>query len=159
MKKNKNKKWIYWLGILVILFVAIQLYPVKKPRVIKKNPNDFLANTKMPAHVASMFEHSCYACHSNETKYPWYAHVAPASWLLSRDVKEGREHLNFSNWTQMNKLQQVAALSDIANEVASGDMPFFLYPIMHKDARMTQADRKEMVNWVKKYQNELFNSN
>jgi hypothetical protein len=158
MKNNKSKKWIYWLGVLVVLFVAIQLYPYPKPKVVKNNPNDFLMNTKMPKHVASMFEHSCYDCHSNQTKYPWYAHIAPSSWLLASDVKEGREHLNFSDWTKMNKLQQVAALSDIANEVASGDMPFFLYPIMHKDARMTEADRKEMVDWAKKYQNELFNS-
>ncbi|MBN2616306.1 MAG: heme-binding domain-containing protein [Bacteroidales bacterium] len=158
MKKRNRKLWRYLFGTLIVLFVVIQFIPVHKPKVIKDNPNDFLLNTKMPAHVASMFQESCYDCHSNQTKYPWYARIAPSSWLLASDVTEGRAHVNFSNWTKMSKAQQIAALSDIASEVKSGDMPFWAYPIMHPKARMSKADRKELVDWAQKYQNEIFYS-
>lgn len=158
MKKIKPKFWRYLFGTLIVLFVVAQFIPVHKPKVIQDNPNDFLLNTKMPGHLASMFQESCYDCHSNQTKYPWYAHIAPTSWLLARDVTHGRRHLNFSNWNQMSKADKISALNDIVTEVKDGDMPFFAYPIMHPKARMSKADRKEMVDWAKNYQNEIFYS-
>lgn len=158
MKKTKRKFWLYFFGIIVVLFVVIQFIPITMPKAEKENPNDLLANVKMPEHVASMFRESCYDCHSNETKFPWYAHIAPSSWLLSRDIREARQRVNFSNWEKLSKIQQIAMLSNVAIEVKNGDMPFWAYPIMHPKARMSKVDRKEMIDWVRKYQDDIFYS-
>ncbi|MBN2638963.1 MAG: heme-binding domain-containing protein [Bacteroidales bacterium] len=158
MKKVSRKFWKYFFGGLIVLFVGIQFIPIKMPVTSENNPDDFLMNVKMPEHVASMFRESCYDCHSNETKYPWYSRIAPSSWLLASDVIGGRNHVNFSNWNKLSKAQQIAVLSDVASEVKSGDMPFWAYPIMHPKARLSAADRKELVDWAQNYQNQIFYS-
>lgn len=158
MKTKKHKFWRYFFWSIVVIFIAIQFIPVKMPKATQNNPDDFLANVEMPASVATMFKTSCYDCHSNETKYPWYAHIAPSSWLLSSDIREGRYNLNFSNWKSLDKAQQIALLSNIRWAVTSGDMPFWAYPIMHPKAKMTKADRKEMADWTRQYENKIFYS-
>lgn len=82
---------------------------------------------------------ACFDCHSNESRRAWY-HVAPVSWLVAHDVAEAREHLNFSEW---NREQDDA--DDAAEEVAEGEMPLRLYLLMHPEARLTDAERAELV--------------
>lgn len=151
----KLKTVLKWIGIAVALFLLIQLIPDTRPVVTLHNPNDFLLTEKVPVDVAEMFRNSCYDCHSNQTVYPWYAHVAPVKWLVIRDIRVARKKLNFSNWAQMKTTKKMKALDDIAHEVKGGDMPFFLYPIIHKKARLSQADRVRIVDWVRQYSKEL----
>lgn len=88
----------------------------------------------------ALFQRACFDCHSNQTHWPWYAHVAPASWLLERDVEDGRRHLNFSEW---NRPQRHAA--HVAREVESGDMPLWFYLPMHPAARLSAAEKQELI--------------
>ena len=160
MKIRIRKKTIVYLaGILVVLFLLAQLIPSKRPAVIENNPNDLIQNVKMPANVAVMIRTSCYDCHSMETVYPWYDKMAPATWLVYRDIRVGRRKLNFSNWTQLSKPEKLKELNHIGEEVGSGDMPFLPYAIIHKKARLTKAQRKIIVDWTKQYSNDLFYAN
>ncbi len=155
----RKKTIIYLLSILVVLFLLAQLIPGKRPAVTENNPADLIQNVKMPANVAGMIRNSCYDCHSMETVYPWYDRMAPASWLVDRDVRVGRRRLNFSNWTKLRKPEKLKVLNHIGEAVGSGDMPFLPYLIIHKKARLTKAQRKIIVDWTKQYSKDLFYAN
>ena len=83
---------------------------------------------------------ACFDCHSNETRWPWYSHVAPMSWLVQRDVNEGREHLNFSEWDEGR-----GDTGEAAEEVEERAMPPSQYLLAHSEARLTDAERAELV--------------
>jgi hypothetical protein len=98
--------------------------------------------------VGTLLRTACYDCHSNQTVWPWYANVAPASWLLSRDVKEGRAHLNFSTWGTYAEGRRVLALEGIAEEVGGGGMPFPPYLVLHPEANLDSVARRKIVDWA-----------
>ena len=83
---------------------------------------------------------ACFDCHSNETAYPWYSNVAPVSWLLARHVSEGRHKLNFSTWgTGRQEAEHFARL------IESGEMPSWDYVLMHPEARLTDAEKQQLI--------------
>jgi len=82
---------------------------------------------------------SCFDCHSNLTKWPWYTDVAPMSWLVQRDVDEGREALNFTEWDRPQE-----AFGEIAEVVGEGEMPPSTYTIIHWGAKLDDAERREL---------------
>lgn len=153
-----RKNILKLLAILVALFLLFQLIPNKRPAIIKNNPEDLIQNTKVPANVAKMMRTSCYACHSNETVYPWYDGMAPATWLVYRDVRVGRSKLNFSDWMKLSKSEKLKMLNHIGKMVGNGDMPFWPYTIIHKKARLNKAQRKIIVDWTKQYSKDLLSS-
>ena len=148
-------KRIVWLSILAIIIV-IQFIPTGRPEVVLDNKQDLLANNVFSDTLTHLLKTTCYDCHSNETKYPWYAYVAPVSWLVVRDVKVGRKHMNFSNWESYSKLDKAEHLNDINDEVSMGSMPLVIYPIMHPKARLTAEQRKIITDWTDSYGEELF---
>lgn len=87
---------------------------------------------------------ACFDCHSHETVWPWYSHVAPISWLVQQDVDEGREHLNFSAWDRPQKNAHEAA-----EEVEEGAMPLPKYLRLHPEARLSDAEKAELVAALK----------
>ncbi len=86
------------LAGLLAVFVAIQLVPVQRTNPPFDPAIALERSVALPSNVRAILDRSCKDCHSNETRWPGYGYVAPASWLLVRDVNEGREHLNFSEW-------------------------------------------------------------
>jgi hypothetical protein len=82
---------------------------------------------------------ACFDCHSNETVWPWYSHVAPMSWLLQRDVNGGRSHLNFTEWDKPQKHAK-----NVAEQVKEGEMPPWFYLPMHPAARLTDAEKQAL---------------
>ena len=83
---------------LIAVFLGIQFVPNELPAIESNNPGDIIQTGIVSQEVAGLLKTSCYSCHSNETIYPWYSHVAPSSWLVAKDVREGRKELNFSDW-------------------------------------------------------------
>jgi cytochrome c551/c552 len=88
----------------------------------------------------ALIHRACFDCHSNETVWPWYANVAPLSWLLQRDVNGGRAHLNFTEWNQPQHHAK-----DVVAEVKQGDMPPWFYLPMHPPARLTDAEKAALM--------------
>jgi len=78
---------------------------------------------------------ACYACHSNETKWPWYSNIAPVSWLVYRDVSNGRNALNFSEWDRPQEGD------DVAESVREGEMPPRLYKLFRPSADLSSSER------------------
>ena len=142
--------------LLLGIVVLIQFIPSNLPDVSFENPNDLLANNDVPESIENLLRTSCYDCHSNETVYPWYSYVAPVSFLISKDTREGRHHLNFSEWEKMDAIEKAEALDDIADEVEEGEMPLKIYTTMHSNARMSDADRNALAEWAEEMGEELF---
>lgn len=84
---------------------------------------------------------ACFDCHSNEVTWPWYSNVAPISWAVQRHVDEGRHELNFSEW---NRPQDEA--DEAAETVIEGEMPPLYYTITHPDARLTDAEKQQLID-------------
>jgi len=129
------------LGILVVL-VAIQFVPVDR-----SNP-PVQAEVPAPANARAILRRACYDCHSNETVWPWYSKVAPSSWLVARDVHQGREELNFSTWDRYNTKQQVKSLKESWQETAEGEMPPWFYLALHRDANLSAEDKSTLRTWA-----------
>ena len=93
---------------------------------------------------AAILTRACRDCHSNDTRWPWYSQVAPMSWLVWRDVHEGREHLNFSEWGTYDQERRAHEAKAICNATVDGEMPLWFYLPMHPDARLTSEDTEQL---------------
>jgi Haem-binding domain len=140
------KKIILWgVAGLAALFILIQfIQPAHTNPPVK---SDFLTATKAPENIAAMYHAACYDCHSDETRWPWYSHVAPMSWQIAQDVNEGRDALNLSEWPSIPKSawKRMENMSDL---IESGEMPIKKYTLLHKDARLTEDQRKALTDWL-----------
>ncbi len=136
------------LIILVALFALIQFVRPDLNNPPVEASHTIFASMQVPPDVAALLRKSCFDCHSNETRWPFYSYVAPASWLVADDVKQGRRHLNFSEWGTYSARKQEAKLGKIREEVEEGGMPLPKYLLLHRDATLSQEDRKVIINWV-----------
>lgn len=132
------------IGLFIILVISQFIRPSRKtPRV---DPNStFVPLANPPAEIAGLVKTACYDCHSYETKYPWYANIAPVSWLISNHVNEGREHLNFSDWGKYPIKKKIHKAEECVEEIAEGHMPIAGYTWMHADAQLSKAQRDALV--------------
>ncbi len=126
----------------LVVFAGIQLVPVDRgnPPVESEVP--------APAEVRAVLRRACYDCHSHETNKPWYGYVAPASWLLAYDVRQAREHLNFSTWNRYDAEEQQENLEEAWEKVEDGEMPLWYYLPLHPERRLTEADRRALRAWA-----------
>ena len=140
----KHRALSYSLLALIIVAAGIQFIQPKRTNPQVDLQMTFEAVVKPSPEISAILHRSCYDCHSNSTRWPWYSHVAPASWLVADDVKEGRQHMNFSEWGRLSKEAAQSKLEDIRNEVSSGDMPLWQYRLIHKEARLSQANKDNL---------------
>ena len=130
---------VIWIALGVL--VAVQLVPVPRD-----NP-PVVAEIRAPTEVQRIFERACYDCHSNQTRWPWYSRLAPVSWLVAHDVKEGREHLNFSRWGELSAKDRAHAREEIGEVIEKGEMPPWFYLPLHPEARLGSHDRELLRGW------------
>ena len=149
----KILKIAIWL--VLAIFVILQFIPNTYPEVIKSNEYDLIQTGTVPTDVEQILKTSCYDCHSNETKYPWYAYIAPVSWLVVRDVKQGRSDLNFSEWNNLKPRDKIKLLNEIAEEVDEGNMPMPIYTIIHGDASLDDNQKQVLVKWTEDMMNDI----
>ena len=128
------------LGAVVVL-ALIQLVPSDR-----QNP-PVTADIRVSQDVKVILQRACYDCHSNETTWPWYSRVAPVSWLVHRDVVEGRAELNFSSWESMAPDKRAKKQLKIGKEVTAGEMPLWFYTPLHPHAALTEADKQLIQSW------------
>jgi hypothetical protein len=127
-----------WLGIgLVAALLILQLVPYGRRHT---NPAGRVEPRWDAPATRTLAVRACFDCHSNETVWPWYSHVAPISWLAQRDVDEGRRKLNFSEWDRPQK-----EAHESAKTVRKGEMPPWFYVPVHPDARMTPAETQALI--------------
>ncbi len=129
-----------WLGIVIALGLAIQLVPYGHARTnppVRQEPAwDSLITQDLAVRA-------CYDCHSNQTVWPWYARIAPVSWLIQSDVDRGRYRLNFSEW---DRPQQKAINS--GRRIQRGSMPPWYYVWLHSKANLSSAEKQTLVRGI-----------
>lgn len=102
----------------------------------------------VPADVSGLLDRGCRDCHSNKTVWPLYSYVAPASWLVSYDVTEGRKHFNMSEWQKYKLSRKANILGGIASTVKEKEMPMPKYIPLHPEADLTDAERQQLIDWA-----------
>ena len=127
------------LAILLLAFVAIQFVPYG--RGAEKNPPVRQEPKWDSPRTRDLAVRACFDCHSNETKWPWYSHVAPASWLVWWDVVEGRKHLNFSEFDRKQKHADEASTM-----IMSDEMPLWYYLPLHAEAKLTEEEKLALID-------------
>jgi heme-binding protein len=142
-------KWWKWvLLVLAVAFVAIQFVrpSLGNPPVDEAKTID--ATAAVPADVHAMLERSCYDCHSNKSAWPWYSRVAPVSWLIAKDVRQGRKELNFSEWGTYKPRRKSHKLEELCEQVNEKKMPLKVYLPLHPRAKLSDADRTRLCEWA-----------
>ena len=129
-------------GLAFVVFVLIQFI-----RPALTHP-PVTAEIQVPAEVKAVLKKSCYSCHSNETALPWFDEIAPAYWLVTRDVKTARSHLNFSEIGSKPAAAQRAMLFEAVNQIQLGAMPLPRYLQVHPGAALTPADLAVLRNYL-----------
>jgi hypothetical protein len=122
--------------LAVVGFVAIQFFPVDRtnPPVTREIAWD-------TPETRALAERACFDCHSNETKWPFYAYIAPMSLVVANDVTEGRDRLNFSEWDRPNE-----DFGEISEVVTRGEMPLAQYLLLHPEARLTEVEKQQLLD-------------
>ncbi|RXG30814.1 heme-binding domain-containing protein [Leeuwenhoekiella marinoflava] len=142
--------WIKRLLILALIaLIVIQFIPVEKNEGGYESLNVFVAETKPSDEVAAILKSACYDCHSNQTVYPWYSNLAPASFYLADHVDNGKRHLNFSAWDAYSTKRKDHKLDELIEEVEAGEMPLESYMLIHSEATLDAAQTEALVNWAK----------
>lgn len=128
--------------VLLVLLLAAQLVPVERTNPPAKS--EILA----PIEVQAVLERSCFDCHSNKTRWPWYSRVAPASWFVARHVREAREDLNLTEWPLMDAEAQQFFLGEMRKQLEAGNMPLDSYLLLHWGARLNDTERELLLTWI-----------
>jgi Haem-binding domain/Cytochrome P460 len=140
---NRGRNFAILLGTGATILLAAQLIrpPIPNPPVT--------ADLAAPPEVKEILRTSCYDCHSNETKLRWFDQIVPAYWLVARDVKTGRQHLNFSEIGQLPAAVQKGILYEAVNQIQLGAMPLRPYTRLHPDALVQPSQLQVLKNYLK----------
>jgi cytochrome c len=137
-------------GCILSACIAFSTFhPGGNPRAGARPVVPLLEGSDLPARVRATLESKCGDCHSDKTHYPIYSHIAPVSWLIERDVREGRKSLNLSEWKSYSDEDRINALTRIGSEVNAGQMPPRSYAMLHPKARLAPDDEKLIYEWAK----------
>ena len=138
------------IALVVVIALLIVLSTIHPWGNLRANaPNVLLEGTTVPANVRQVLEKKCADCHSENTHWPAYSRVAPASWLIERDVHDGRSHMNLSHWQRYSLEDQAALLNRIAAEVRTGQMPPKRYLALHPQGRLSPEEHQLIYDWAK----------
>lgn len=151
MKKHFTKKKI--LLFLLILLVVIQVFRIDKSTKAVNPETDFIAMTSANGEVEHLLKVACYDCHSNQPTFPWYTNIAPVSWWIKHHIDEGSHHLNFSDWGTYTQKRKNHKLEECIEMVEEGEMPMDSYTWMHKEAKLTDAQKLQLVEFFKAVKN------
>lgn len=137
------------LIVILVAFIIIQFFPIDKKNPPVNTGMDFLNIKNTPENIAQVVKTSCYDCHSNETKYPWYSSIAPSSWFLKNHINEGRKHLNFSTFAMYEPKRQIHKMEECIEMIEKKEMPLESYYLGHQDAKLTDEQRQMLIKYFK----------
>lgn len=143
-----------FIALLVVL-VVLQFFQIDKTNPAVDESKDFLKTQNTPEEIASIIKTSCYDCHSNESKYPWYSNVQPAGWFLKDHIDEGRRELNFSTFTDYELKRQDHKLEECIEYIEKDEMPLGSYTLVHREAALTEAQKNILIDYFKSVRTKL----
>lgn len=129
--------------VFAVIFVVIQLIPVDRTNPIGHENLELIA----PDEVIQIMKRSCFDCYSNHTEWPFYAYVAPVSWLITEHVNHGREHLNFCEWEGLPSDKKIEKTEEIWKEVSNEGMPIRSYRMVHPGSGLDERQKRLIREW------------
>ena len=143
------------LLILLVAFVGIQFISTERNQSDIVQVTDFMLVNNVPNNIKNNLQVSCYDCHSNNTKYPWYNKIQPVAWFLEEHIKDGKKELNFNEWESLSNRRKASKLRSIIKQIESGEMPLNSYTLIHKDAKLSSEETNEIINFIVQLKNSL----
>lgn len=138
------------IGLTVlVLLVAIQFIHPKKNISQEISASDITNVRTVPNDVLQILQTACYDCHSNNTVYPWYNTIQPVAWWMNKHINNGKRHLNFSEFGNYDTKKANHKLDEVIETLEKDEMPLFSYVIIHRDAKLTDAQKKLVIDWAK----------
>jgi hypothetical protein len=141
--------------LLLILALAIGGQFVRPVRDNPPTTAGASLTAKATPQVAAIFDRSCRDCHSNDTRWPWYTNVTPTNWLVANHVHQGRDHFNSSQWTSYDTDEQDKLLGGVCSLARRQRMPLPSYLLIHRDAKLSDADVAALCAWSEKMRDML----
>lgn len=149
LKALNARLWVKRVVVCaVVLLVVAQLVPANHHNPGTDPQRSIFAKEQVPAPVQTVFRRSCANCHSNETEWPWYSYIAPASWIIADDVHSARKKMNLSEWADYPANKREEKLEEICEQLTDGDMPDAKYLLVHRNARLTSQEREAVCQWT-----------
>lgn len=136
------------LVFLLIVLVIIQFIHPKPNKSTGEQPNNIGKVYAIPADVESILEKACNDCHTNNTNYPWYSNIQPLDWWLNNHIVDGKKHLNYDEYTNRSLRYQYHKMEETIEMVKEGEMPLDSYTWMHKNAKLTEAEKTKLIEWA-----------
>lgn len=140
--------------VLLLGFIVLQFF---QPELNKGETTDanILRQHEVPENIGTILKESCFDCHSNITRYPWYDRIAPVSWMVDDHIREGKHELNFSEWGKLDIYDKITTLEEIAQETKRKTMPLKSYKFMHPKARLSDEQIAAIEKWTTELSEEL----
>ena len=130
------------------MFVGIQFIPTNRNLSDEMLLSDFMIVYEVPKTIETKLKISCYDCHSNNTYYPWYNKIQPVAWFLENHIDKAKEELNFNEFGNYSTRKKKSKLKSIINQIKEDEMPLTSYTLLHSDAKISEAERKEIMEWM-----------
>lgn len=133
---------------LLVILVAIQFFRPEKNTESAITENHIYNVYSTTNEVKTILDKACNDCHTNNTKYPWYASIQPVAWWLNDHIKDGKKHLNFSEYKNYNLRRQYHKMEEVIEQVKEGEMPLNSYTLTHGDAKLTSDEQALLTGWA-----------
>lgn len=135
--------------VLLLGFVALQFVrpDFTSPPVVEAET--LTASASVPDDVARILRRSCYDCHSNETRHPWYSNVSPFNWFLAGHIEDGRSQVNFSVWNTYSAESKIRKLDEVCEVIENAEMPLPSYLWIHWDASLSKEEGQAICEWAR----------
>lgn len=146
-KRGARRVWLVIAVLAVLGFGILQVLPIgERP----SNPPVLAEPNWNSPQTRELAKRACFDCHSNETVWPWYSQIAPVSWLVSKDVVEGRKELNFSEWGQTRAGRGGSKVAEeAAEQIEEGKMPLPIYLPLHPEAALSAAEKQQLIDGLR----------
>lgn len=142
---NPKIKWAL-LGTAIVGTLALFIHPFGNVKAT--NPaKPLFSGAQIDPPVLAIMRRSCASCHSEQTAWPWYSYLPPASWMVEKDVRDGRDHFNMSHWDEYSADKRMEIMSEISVMVRNKQMPLPRYLWLHSDAKLGETDIRLMDRW------------
>ena len=135
------------IGLIIVLIIAQFFQPAKNNGRLQ-TATDVKHVVPVPDTVLALMKVACFDCHSDSTRYPWYNHITPVNWWLKNHIDEGKRRINYSHYVEGSYKRKMKHLEETAEQVEKHEMPIGSYLWIHKDARLSDAQRKLIIDWA-----------
>jgi len=137
------------LLLLLAIFVIAQCFGPEKNSGEMAAIEDFFVDTKPPENVKLILKESCFDCHTNITRYPWYSSITPINYWMAGHVNHGKEELNLSKWSGYSLKKKDHKFDELIEMIEKKEMPLPSYTWTHKEANLTETQIEDVISWAK----------